>query len=604
MHLKLHLHDFEHQKKKMKIRNLKSREVSHPEQISRPWTRQRGQLWFSVLAIFVLLAWSINRVDLSLGGIVEIFEGWPETQNLLSRMVPPFIPSEDFTVITKAALDTFFIAFAGTAVGLVLGIPLGLLSARNIMPFAPVRAFARAIVVFSRATPALVFALCFVRLYGIGVLAGLLAIGIHSIGMIGKLITDAAEEIDPGPREGVIATGAGSLQDLYTGIWSQMVPTVISISLYRLELDFRSAPILGWVGAGGIGLILRGYAGSLRYQELLGITILIVVLVVILEMLSATTRHALLGKTETDLPGKPGRMTQLFLGGTARPGKKIADWMINKSANKEASESESQISRSLTPPWTRERIKVNSIGLIFFALLIISVLAPDIATSRIVDGSQKLPSFIARLTPNDWSWFTDRLFSDMIDTIAIGFAATGIALLFAIPFSFLAASNTAPGRFVYLISRLFMLLVRCVPELVVAVIFVAAIGPGPKTGTLALAIGMFGFITKLFADSIEEARQEIRDGVNSTGANRLQESVTGVLPQVAPSMVSHSLYLLDVAIRSSTILGIVGGGGIGFLLMSAAKRLYFETLGGIIFCIFVVVFLVEIIATWIRRKII
>ena len=588
----------------MKIRNLKSREAPHPEQISRPWTRQRSQLWFSVLAIFVLLAWSINRVDLSLGGIVEIFEGWPETQNLLSRMVPPFIPSEDFTVITKAALDTFFIAFAGTALGLLLGIPLGLLSARNIMPFAPVRAFARAIVVFSRATPALVFALCFVRLYGIGVLAGLLAIGIHSIGMIGKLITDAAEEIDPGPREGVIATGAGSLQDLYTGIWSQMVPTVISISLYRLELDFRSAPILGWVGAGGIGLILRGYAGSLRYQELLGITILIVVLVVILEILSATTRHALLGKTETDLPGKPGRMTQLFLGGTTRPGKKIADWMINKSANKEASESESQISRSLTPPWTRERIKVNSIGLIFFVLLIISVLVPDIATSRIVDGSQKLPSFIARLTPNDWSWFTDRLFSDMIDTIAIGFAATGIALLFAIPFSFLAASNTAPGRFVYLISRLFMLLVRCVPELVVAVIFVAAIGPGPKTGTLALAIGMFGFITKLFADSIEEARQGIRDGVNSTGANRLQESVTGVLPQVAPSMVSHSLYLLDVAIRSSTILGIVGGGGIGFLLMSAAKRLYFETLGGIIFCIFVVVFLVEIIATWIRRKII
>ena len=588
----------------MNTRNLKNREVSYPEQVSRPWTRQRGQLWFSVLAIFVLLAWSINRVDLSLGGIVEIFEGWPETQNLLSRMVPPFIPSEDFTVITKAALDTFFIAFAGTALGLVLGIPLGLLSARNVMPFAPVRAFARAIVVFSRATPALVFALCFVRLYGIGVLAGLLAIGIHSIGMIGKLITDAAEEIDPGPREGVIATGAGSLQDLYTGIWSQMVPTVISISLYRLELDFRSAPILGWVGAGGIGLILRGYAGSLRYQELLGITILIVVLVVILEILSATTRHALLGKTETDLPGKPGKMTQLFLGGTARPGKKIADWMINRSANKEASESESQASRSLTPPWTRERIKVNSIGLIFFVLLIISVLVPDIATSRIVDGSQKLPSFIARLTPNDWSWFTDRLFSDMIDTIAIGFAATGIALLFAIPFSFLAASNTAPGRFVYLISRLFMLLVRCVPELVVAVIFVAAIGPGPRTGTLALAIGMFGFITKLFADSIEEARQGIRDGVNSTGANRLQESVTGVLPQVAPSMVSHSLYLLDVAIRSSTILGIVGGGGIGFLLMSAAKRLYLETLGGIIFCIFVVVFLVEIIATWIRRKII
>ena len=422
--------------------------------------------------------------------------------------------------------------------------------------------------------------------------------------MIGKLITDAAEEIDPGPREGVVATGAGPLQDLYTGVWSQMVPTVISISLYRLEIDFRSAPILGWVGAGGIGLILRGYAGSLRYQEMLGITILIVVLVILLEILSAITRHALLGKTETKLPGKPSKFLDLFFGDQARPGKKVADWMISKSSNKPKLKTRNHADRTLTPPWTRERVKVNSVGLIFFILLIFSIVIPDIAASKIVNGSQKLPSFIARLTPNDWSWFTDRIFSDMVDTIAIGLAATGIALLFAVPFSFLAASNTAPGRLVYLISRFFMLLVRCVPELVVAVVFVAAIGPGPKTGTLALAIGMFGFIKKLFADSIEEARQGIRDCVNSTGANRLQESVTGVLPQVAPSMVSNSLYLLDVAIRSSTILGIVGGGGIGFLLMSAAKRLYFETLGGIIFCIFVVVYLVEIIATWIRRKII
>ncbi len=588
----------------MSSSNPESTKMSYSEKVSKPWTLQRSQIWFALFAIFGLFVWSINRVDLSFGGIIEIFEGWPETQNLLSRMVPPFIPSEDFTVITKAALDTFFIAFAGTALGIVLGVPLGLLSARNLMPFAPIRALARAIIVFSRATPALVFAICFVRLYGIGVLPGLLAIGIHSIGMIGKLITDAAEDIDPGPREGVVATGAGSLQDLYTGVWSQMVPTVISISLYRLEIDFRSAPILGWVGAGGIGLILRGYAGSLRYQEMLGITILIVVLVILLEILSAITRHALLGKTETKLPGKPSKFAELFFGDRTRPGKKIADWMISNSSNKAKLEAGEPTGKTLSPPWTRERVKVNSVGLIFFILLILSIAIPDIAASKIVNGSQKLPSFVARLTPNDWSWFTDRIFSDMVDTIAIGFAATGIALLFAIPFSFLAASNTAPGRFIYLTSRFFMLLVRCVPELVVAVVFVAAIGPGPKTGTLALAIGMFGFITKLFADSIEEARQGIRDGVSSTGANRLQESVTGVLPQVAPSMVSNSLYLLDVAIRSSTILGIVGGGGIGFLLMSAAKRLYFETLGGIIFCIFVVVYLVEIIATWIRRKII
>ena len=367
----------------MSSSNPESTKMSYSEKVSKPWTLQRSQIWFALFAIFGLFVWSINRVDLSFGGIIEIFEGWPETQNLLSRMVPPFIPSEDFTVITKAALDTFFIAFAGTALGIVLGVPLGLLSARNLMPFAPIRALARAIIVFSRATPALVFAICFVRLYGIGVLPGLLAIGIHSIGMIGKLITDAAEDIDPGPREGVVATGAGPLQDLYTGVWSQMVPTVISISLYRLEIDFRSAPILGWVGAGGIGLILRGYAGSLRYQEMLGITILIVVLVILLEILSAITRHALLGKTETKLPGKPSKFLDLFFGDQARPGKKVADWMISKSSNEPKLKTRNHADRTLTPPWTRERVKVNSVGLIFFILLIFSIVIPDIAASKI-----------------------------------------------------------------------------------------------------------------------------------------------------------------------------------------------------------------------------
>ena len=155
-------------------------------------------------------------------------------------------------------------------------------------------------------------------------------------------------------------------------------------------------------------------------------------------------------------------------------------------------------------------------------------------------------------------------------------AATGLALLFAIPFSFLAASNTAPGRFVYLCSRLFMLVVRCVPELVVAVIFVAAIGPGPRAGTLALSIGMFGFVTKLFADAIEEARQGIRDGVVS-GSSRLQESTTAN-GSSCYFHDSNSMYLLDVAIRSSTVVGIVGGGGIGFLVVNSARQLQWDTL--------------------------
>ena len=583
-------------------RNRNGTKSGFSDQVSRPWTLQRAQIWSLVFLVVAAFAWSINRVGLSFSGIAEIIKGWPATWNLLERMVPPFIPSDDLDIVTSAAFDTFFMAFAGTALGLLLGIPLGLLSARNVMPWTFVRALARLIIVFSRAIPALVFAIFFVRIYGIGVLPGVIAIGIHSIGMIGKLIADAAEDIDPGPREGVASTGAGPMQDVSTGVWSQMVPTAITISLYRLELDFRSAPILGWVGAGGIGVLLRTYQGTLRYQEMLGVTLLIVILVIILEALSALTRHALLGTTERH-PSKTKDPNSKKLGsGLASPGPKIADWIISRS-NQRTTLGKQLPQTRLTPPWTAERVKVNTVGFIFSVLLVLSLIIPDIGADEVITGSGNIPEMLRRLTPNDWSWFTDRIVNDMIDTLGIGMAATGLALLFAIPFSFLAASNTAPGRFVYLCSRSFMLLVRCVPELIVAVIFVAAIGPGPRAGTLALAIALFGFITKLFADAIEEARQGIRDGVASTGSSRLQESTTAVLPQVITSKISNSMYLLDVGIRNSTIVGIVGGGGIGFLVINASRQLEWETLGGIIFCIFVVVYAIELLATWVRRKV-
>jgi len=574
-----------------------------PYQVSRPWTTRRLQIWGFVGLLIASFIWSIGRVSLSFAGLWEIIEGWEATRNLLLRMVPPFIPSEDLTRVIRAALDTFFMAFAGTALGIVLGVPLGLLSARNIMPFSAVRALARGVIVFSRAIPALVFAIFFVRIYGIGVLPGVLALGIHSIGMIGKLIADAAEDVDPGPREGVTATGAGPMQDMFTGVWSQMIPTVITISLYRLEIDFRSAPILGWVGAGGIGVLLRAYQGTLRYQEMLGVTLLIVVLVIVLEALSALTRHALLGTTEKVTKKSSSEGKRIALLGSNGPGIKIADWLLNRFQRVRSNIETRSSSRRLTQPWTTERIKVNTVGLIFFVLLVVSMIVPEFGGGEVFTSSGNIPEMLGRLTPGDFSWFTSRVVTDMIDTIGIGMAATGIALLFAIPFSFLAASNTAPGRLVYLYSRLFMLLVRCVPELVVAVIFVAAIGPGPKAGTLALTIGMFGFITKLFADAIEEARQGIRDGVTSTGSSRVQESCTGVLPQVVTSMISNSMYLFDVAIRSSTVVGIVGGGGIGFLVINSARTLQWETLGGIIFSIFAVVYAIELLSTWVRRKV-
>ena len=525
-----------------------------------PWTRRRILLLTTVVALAVLTVWGVRRVELSL---LALIDGWPETRNLLERMWPPVLGEERGTLIGNV-LDTFFMAYAGTAIGVALAIPLAFLSAGNVMPWAPVRLVARAVVVFTRAVPALVMALVFVRVFGIGVLPGVLALGLHAVGMVAKLLTDAIEEIDPGPREGVLATGAGPFQDMVTGIWSQIVPTVIAVSLYRLEIDFRSAPILGFVGAGGIGLTLRAYQGNLRYPALLGVALLIVALVLVMELLSGLTRRAILTPSGGGAVGATG----------------------------------------LTPPWTADRVKLHLAGLGALVLLVVSFTVPDFSLVELFTSLGELPTLLWRLTPKSFDWFTGAVWEDLVETVAIGFAATALALVVSLPLAFLAARNTAPGRWVYQVVRVFALLTRAAPELVVAVIFVAALGLGPATGTLALAIGLAGFATKLFADNIEEVSAGPREGVRSTGASGLQEVGASVVPQVVPSLVGNMLYLLDISLRSSTVLGIVGAGGVGFLLSNASRTLNYEVMGGIILSIFVIVYAIEVLAGWIRNQII
>jgi len=151
------------------------------------------------------------------------------------------------------------------------------------------------------------------------------------------------------------------------------------------------------------------------------------------------------------------------------------------------------------------------------------------------------------------------------------------------------------------ISRLVMLLLRGTPELIIAVIFVAAMGLGPVSGTFALVLGTAGFFGKLIADAAEEIDPTPREAVFATGASRLQEVATSVIPQVLPALVGNLLYVLDINLRVSAVLGIVGGGGIGFLLFNSLRVLQFQTTGAIIVSIFVVVYAIELLAGYVRR---
>lgn len=143
--------------------------------------------------------------------------------------------------------------------------------------------------------------------------------------------------------------------------------------------------------------------------------------------------------------------------------------------------------------------------------------------------------------------------------------ATAVGAVLSIPVGILAARNVTPHPVVYWLARAWVLVVRAVPELILAVVFVAALGLGPVAGPCALAIGSIGFLAKLVADALEEIDEGPVDAARSVGCGWWKTLFAAVLPQAMPSIVGSGLYMLDVNIRASTVLGIVGAGGIGFL---------------------------------------
>ncbi|MEJ7799356.1 MAG: phosphonate ABC transporter, permease protein PhnE [Ilumatobacter sp.] len=573
-----------------------------PARLSPPWDRRRVLLWAIAASFLIGAVWGMQRVDMS---ITALIDGWPETRNLLERMWPPKLAAEDRTVLIRAVLDTFFMAVLGTAIAVGLSLPLGFLAAGSVVRNPVIRGTARGIIALARAVPELILALIFVRVFSIGVLPGVLALGLHSIGFCGKLFADAAENVEVGQREGVAATGASRGQELVTGVWSQMVPSVIATSLYRLEINFRAATLLGLVGAGGIGLQIKAYQGNLRYPELLGVTLLIIVMVIAIELFSSAARRSILG-TADPLGARRGfRLSSVFGAMLRRHGRSVDPIVgVDSTAGEPSSRGPGRAGDvPLTRPWTWERVKLSLFGSGAVAVVLLGFVVPDLSVRRFFASVWEVPATFLRMVPRDLSFWSERVRADLLETIAIGLAATAIALVFAVPVAFLAAGNVSPNRWVHRITRVMMVITRATPELVIAVIFVAALGLGPRTGTLALSVGMFGFATRLFADTIEEARAGPREGVVATGATRLQDTSSAVVPQVLPALIGQALYVFDVSLRSSTVLGIVGGGGIGFLISNGMRTLNFEFVGGLVLCIFLIVYAIELLTNWVRKQI-
>jgi phosphonate transport system permease protein len=206
-----------------------------------------------------------------------------------------FFPPDfrDWRIHLHEMVVTLEIALWGTALAVILAVPCGLASSANIAPawvYQPMRRLMDA----TRAINEMVFALLFVVAVGLGPFAGVLALFVHTTGILAKLFSEAVEAIDPHPVEGIRATGATPLAEIVYGVLPQVMPLWISYALYRFESNVRSAAVVGIVGAGGIGALLWDVIRGFQYAQTMAIMIMIIVTVSILDLLSARVRRALI----------------------------------------------------------------------------------------------------------------------------------------------------------------------------------------------------------------------------------------------------------------------------------------------------------------------
>jgi phosphonate transport system permease protein len=196
----------------------------------------------------------------------------------------------DWRIYVHEMLVTLAVAVWGTALSIVCAIPCGLMSAHNMAPVWVVQPMRR-LMDACRAINEMVFAMLFIVAVGLGPFAGVLALWVHTTGVLAKLFAEAVEAIDPRPAEGVRATGATSLDEIIYGVLPQVLPLWISYALYRFESNVRSAMVVGMVGAGGIGVVLYESIRSFDYAQTSAVLIMVVVVVTAIDLISAKLRE-------------------------------------------------------------------------------------------------------------------------------------------------------------------------------------------------------------------------------------------------------------------------------------------------------------------------
>ena len=576
-----------------------------PRKLSAPWDPKRLLKVLLGVGVVGLGIYFVRALDFAPG---ELARNLFKRDGYLSRALPPTFTStnsaggdarSEWPVTLTQLVRTLIMAWAGTGFAAILSFPVGFAAARNTTPHRLVAAIARALISFCRATPEIVFATVFVLIASIGEKAGVLALSVHSIGMLGKLLSDRIEEIDEKPVEAAKAAGATRLQVIYSAVLPQVTPSWVNNILYRFDINLRASAVLGFVGAGGIGLLLQSdLKNATRYPLGMATALSLAAVIVIVELFSSQMRRYLKGSE-------------------ARLSRELRD----------DDASTTSAAGSLTPPWTVQRALFLSLvwsGIVLWLYCMLDVGLLGFRALKLFGLSIPLPECLAiplsglaqigRYWPN-WNTVGYLYKGELLqghaawwhawrDTVFIAGGAAFVAVVFALPMAFFLARSTTPARGVAMVLRTFLVVMRSIPDIVLVFFFVSAIGiQSPFPAAAAMALGSFAFIAKLTADDLDGIGSGPQEALRAAGARRGQEVIGAVVPSAVPMLVANAVYCLDVCVRGGVLLGTIAGVGVGYLFTQTGFLPNpYQTVGAFVLSTFVIVFGIEQLGNQVRKR--
>ena len=515
--------------------------------------RRRQKRWFTWSFIAILLVYLGFKVDFDFFRLVG---GLPDMMGLFQRMLRPNLGY--ISEVMEKLFETIQIAIVSSILGMILAIPFSLLVSENIAPSKFLSKLLTGLFSFFRTIPSLIWAAILVSIFSIGKFSGIVALGIIAFLMSLKLFREFIESINENQLNSTKSVGASPLQVLRYCVLPYMLDLSVSVFFIVFETNIRSATVLGLVGAGGIGQIMWRDLNHLRYDNLATLILILFLTIFLIDLVSLNLRRALQ--------------------------KSIISF------------------KSIESYKTYKKVSSFFIPAVFLLIVFLAFGSLDITYERLLLGMEQGKQILGRMVHVDFSYYP-KLLSGIGESFYIAIFATITGSFGALVLSFLSAYNTSPAKSVSYFFKAVTNILRTFPPIITAIIFFRGVGPGPLAGAMALSLYTSGTLTKMYSEVLESSQSSIQESVLAIGATRFQSFRYGIFPQTFPTFISLALYRLESNIRNSTILGVIGAGGVGTILAMNITWRNWEKVGLLLLGISLMIITIDRLSSYVRKKI-